>query len=448
MFKLPWKKDASDADKEENPSNKEKPSADDGQDQDEKPAKKSLFSFIPSFGKKKKDASSADAEEPAKTGDGEGDDSAPKKGGIAGIISGLLSKKLVIIIAGAVVLLIAAGGAYYFFFMKDKGESAAEEKEIESTIDRLSDYSLAFLPGEVKVIQDTGDKTAEPYFELSVNSAKELTAAEKSTYGLGKITDRLASVELDVKLVDTSNIWNMYNRRIADADGKWLDELMSVGDRFALDQGDVATETLIVRLLNEQAISNETISVFIYTASWNEKEKADAKCDVAVTPPPRQRPTPPPRVTDTEYGNWTGQDYSSAYLNTRLSLPEGWSNRSSAVLPGSGNTTLEASAIRSDNKAGLQIKIYKEPGNTNEDAHLTRITDVLAKAVGNDAVSSPANQTIAANMYRGVSYTLNDIYYQIYALVYEGKLIEIAIHFPAGEVTQAREFLNYLQPMQ
>ena len=416
------------------------------------------------FGKKKKGGdededededgeggAAAKAEAPKGDGDGEGDEDGEEgeegeaKGGIAGLLAGLMKNKIILIAAAVVLVAIIGGGVFYFVVLRGSGDTAGEEGDPDEVITK-EPYVVEFEQGDLKLVRDSEDEDAEPIYEITIQSAKALTSAEKSSYGLVKSDGRLAAIELDFRLLDLSQNWNLYNRRVADANGHWLDELLVVSDLETLDIGEHTTETLVIELFDEQAPSPETVVVYFYTQSWNRKETADASCEVTIEPAPR-RTGPAARTVETQYGVWEGNDYTSRELGMRIGLPEDWSNRAAVVQPADGNSTIEASASRSDGRAGMQIKVVSEPGFDTADAHLNSIRTVLERAVGDTGMSEIQSQTVAGNVYRYFNYTLNGVFYQIYAIREGDTLTEIAIHFPENEETQARSFISNLRSM-
>lgn len=354
-------------------------------------------------------------------------------------------------IAAAGVVLIGAG-VFYFFILRDKG-GAAEAAEAAAPKEKPQKYSVSFSPGDVKAIQDVDDKAAEPLFEVTVHSAKELNKDEKSAHGFDAVSSRLAALEVEIRLLDPSHEWNLYSRRVADAKGNWLDEVKSDNDASLLHAGLSDRETLYVKLPGDSPAGGETVSLSFYTASWNGKKNADGKCDIPVEPPaPLPKPSRPtnnaaPKSVDTAFGNWTGSAYTSAELNVSITLPEGWSNRPEATQADSTKKSTEASLARSDGKAALQITVDKQPKNTAEADQLALLSDVLAKTSGGYTVNPPAHRTIADKEFLGMSYSSSTEYYQVLLRKADNRLMEITLHFPLAEAAQADELLNCIKAM-
>ena len=323
----------------------------------------------------------------------------------------------------------------------DTGDTAdaAEEKV------KPPKYSVDFTPGETKAIQDAGDKAAAPSYEVTVHSARELSASDKATLGLSREKGRLAAVDMDIRLLEETSNWDMYHRRIADTKGNWLDEIHASGSSEDLNQGENSNETLVVRLLNDKAEANEKVSLSFYTSSWNGKKKPDGKCDIPVEPAPPPGAAPVIRNVDTEYGNWTGNTYTSSQLDMSLTLPDDWSNRSAALQGGGDSKAIEASVLRADGKASLQLSVDMPEGNVSESDQIDFITNLLSKAIGNYTVSTPFNQTIAGQEYLGLTYSHAEVTYHVYFRKTGDKLVEIALYFPLSEEDQSSEFLSRLK---
>ncbi|MDR0468343.1 MAG: hypothetical protein LBH09_00015, partial [Peptococcaceae bacterium] len=324
----------------------------------------------------------------------------------------------------------------------------ASGEETEAPKEKKEKYNVKFDPGDAKTIYNVEEKEGEPRYEVTVLSARELSSAEKTEYGLTKEKGRLGQVEMDVRLIDLDYEWDLYNRRIADAKGNWLDEIKSIYDESALYKGLVDTQTLIVRLPADKA-KDEKVSLSIFTSTWNNKKKADGKCEVAVNPPPappRPGSVQPVRNVDTDYGNWTGNTYTSSQLDMKITLPDDWNTQLSAANNGGGDKrSMEGAAVRSDGKATLQLSVDKQVGNLSEEDQIEFFKGILKNAVGEFNIGEPYRQTIAGKEYLGMTYTHVGANYYIYFLKEGDHLVEVAIHFPVSEADQAAKFLENLQ---
>ena len=330
---------------------------------------------------------------------------------------------------------------------RNSGDGEAKEPKKEK-------YSVKFDPGDLKTIYTASEKEGEPHYEVLVNSARQLNAEEKVNYGLTKESGRLAKLELDVRLIDPSLEWGLYNRRIADSKGNWLDEIKFLADNELLDVGLVDSQALFVRLPGDEAEKDEKITLSIYTSTWNEKKrKPDGTCEIAIAPP--LPPTPQPRPgsggrggsaalteMDTDYGRWDGRTYTSSELDMRITLPDDWNARLSNHRESSEHRSIEGAAIRSDGSATMQLLVNKKVGSTDESDQIDFFKDLLERAVGDFAVSEPFSQTIAGREYHGITYSRDDSTYQVFFMRNGNDLVEVALHFPMTEKDQANQFLS------
>ena len=334
-----------------------------------------------------------------------------------------------------------------------KGKAPKEKKE---KAPKKEKYVVNFDPGDTKTIYSVDDKDGDPRYEVTVHSVRQLSAEDKSQYGLSKETGRLGQIELDVRLIDPSYDWNLYNRRVADAKGNWLDEIKAIYDDELLDKGLVDSQTLIFRLPGDSAVKDEKVSLSVYTSTWNDKKKkADGVCDVGVGPPP----PPPPRESgrgggssapvvqnlDTEFGNWNGNTYTSAQLDMQITLPEDWRPQLESSRESSGNKSLEGTAVRNDGKATLQLTVDKQIGSMDEEGQLAFFKDLLSRAVGDFVISDPFHQTIAGKDYLGLAYSSAGVDYQVYFHKAGGNLVEVAMHYPLSESETADILLNNMK---
>ncbi|MCL2120843.1 MAG: hypothetical protein FWH28_01160 [Clostridiales bacterium] len=332
---------------------------------------------------------------------------------------------------------------------KTEASENGETIETEAVETKPEKYKAAFVPGEVKAIQNIDDKSAEPYVEVMVHSAKVLSPSEKMNYGLANESGRLAMVEMDVNLIDESGGWDLYNRRFADTKGNWLDEIKSISSAdFAVSPlGN--KESMFIRLTGDQGTAEEKISLSVYTASWNRKKKADGICDIIIEPPPPLGGAREPviRNADTKYGNWTGNTYTSTKLDMSITLPNEWDLQDYAADAESGTKTIEGLAVRSDRKATLQISVESEAAGASEMDRVSYVTGLLSDAFADFTISAPFNQTIAGKEYLGFRYSRMDEEYQVYFYKMEDNIIEIALHFPSDETAQAKVFLDQMKAL-
>ncbi len=294
-------------------------------------------------------------------------------------------------------------------------------------------------------------------YEIIIGNARQLSAAEKESYGLSKETGRLAALELDMRLLDTSYDWNFYNRKIQDNDGNWLDELKAITNQELLDKGQQDKQTLIIRLSTAEANAkvDELITLYIYTTSWNAKEKADGQCQITVTPPAPDKSSsdsgpgsaPVIRNADTEFGQWTGNTYSSSQLNMSITLPENWQLQPATLRETNDKKSIEGSAVRSDNQASFQLSVNKDVGATNENDQINFFTNLLGKAVGKYTVGQPFHFTIAGKEYMGLTYSYDDVSHQIYFYKDGNDIIEVALRFPYVEGSGAEQFLSGMKSL-
>jgi hypothetical protein len=286
-------------------------------------------------------------------------------------------------------------------------------------------------------------------YEILVNSASHLTAADKESYGLAKETGRLASLQLEVRLLDPAYDWGLYNRRIQDAEGNWLDEIKAVIDPELLESGESDQETLIIKLPAAETDSEaeESLTLYIYTSSWNNKTEADGQCQISIPPPPTPGSKPVIQNVDTEFGNWTGGSYRSAQLDMSISLPEGWSFRSEALQETNDDKAIEGLAVRSDNQATFQLSVNKDVGSANANDQVTFFKNLLEKAVGQYTVSGPFFQTIAGKEYTGLTYFRDNVAHQLYFYKKDNNIIEVALRFPNAEDTGPKQLLANLKPL-
>ncbi|MCL2166459.1 MAG: hypothetical protein FWH49_04130 [Clostridiales bacterium] len=329
----------------------------------------------------------------------------------------------------------------------ENGETAetAETGEVEKKPEK---YKAAFVPGEVKAIQNIDDKSAEPYVEVTVHSAKVLSPAEKVNYGLANESGRLAVVEMDVHLIDESGGWDLYNRRFADTKGNWLDEIKSISSEdFAVSPlGN--KESMFIRLTGDQGTAEEKISLSVYTASWNRKKKADGICDIIIEPPQQSGAREPViRNADTKYGNWTGNTYTSSKLDMRVTLPDEWDLQDYAAGVDSGTKAIEGLAVRSDRKATLQISVESEATDASEMDRVSYVTGLLSDAFADFTISAPYYRTIAGKEYLGFRYSRMEEEYQVYFHKTDDSIIEIALHFPSDETAQAKAILDQMKAL-
>jgi len=369
-----------------------------------------------------------------------------------------LSKKKIIIIAASTLVLTLAGGAVWFFVLPGKGESGPDEAPAAEAAEKSAGkqapvvYDAAFEMGQTKLIQDADDKEASPVYEITVISAKELTAEDKESHGLSREKGRIAAIGLNIRLIDTSSIWDMYRRRIVYVDGLPLDEIKAEIDEQSLYAGHEVTGTIFVRLPDAKAEGGDKVSLLLYTASWNNKAKNDGVCDgIKIEPPPRQTPARPSRparqpvIVETVYGNWTDKVYTSDQLGITLELPENWNNRASAVAPGTSRKSMEASATRTDGKAVLQISVDKQAGDTTEASYIKLITDLLNKSSEKPEIGDPYRKTIAGKDFYCLTYSNDTSFYMVHTLKIDGKMLEITVNFPLGEHNEAESFMNIIK---
>lgn len=396
------------------------------------------------------------------------------------------SKKTILVIAVCIFLIVSI--AFSFYMLLKSGKLSADDGE---------KYNPAFLPGDIKIICDTDanpgaappkeaadqevetareteanlanlenpenpgdteDSPVEPKdwsqdpaarYEIAVDSVRQLSEAEKESYGLLKETGRLAALQLDIRLLDTSYDWSIYNRRIQDGKGNWLDEIKAVANQELLDSGQQDKQTLIFRLpaTDPKAQADESVTLHIYTTSWNTKENADGQCQITVEPPPAPGSAPVVQNADTEFGRWTGNTYSSPELNMSITLPESWRLQSETLQETNDRKSIEGSAVRSDNQAAFQLSVSKSVGQTNENDQINFFKNLLGKAVGHYTISEPFSCTIAGREYLGLTYSYADVSHQIYFYKDGSNIIEVALRFPFVEESGFEQFLTGMKSL-
>ncbi len=390
------------------------------------------------------------------------------------------SKKTILVIAVCIFLIVSI--AFSFYMLLKSGKLSADDGD---------KYNPVFLPGDIKIICDTdanpgaapskeaADQEAEAAletgasqekpgnpenqedtedspaktkdwsqdpaarYEIAVDSVKQLSEAEKESYGLSKETGRLAALQLDIRLLDTSYDWSFYNRRIQDGKGNWLDEIKAVANQELLDSGQQDKQTLIFRLpaTDPKAQADESVTLHIYTTSWNTKEKVDGQCQITVEPPPAPGSEPVIHNADTEFGRWTGNTYSSPELNMSITLPENWRLQPETLQETNSNKSIEGSALRSDNQAAFQLSVNKSVGKNDENDQINFFKNLLGKAVGHYTISEPFSCTIAGREYQGLTYSYADVSHQIYFYKDGSNIIEVALRFPFVEESGFEQFL-------